>query len=419
MRRPTWNGRSRAICARGWKADRARRARTARRLAPPPAPLARLSFVLLRDRAGLAQIVVEDPAVIEAVGQLLPETVLEVEATVAASEQAPGGVELREPRFTVLVEPADSRRSSSAGPCSRSSCPTLLDHAPVALRHPRRASRVRDRRRLGRRLPRHARRGSASSRSRRRSSSPRRPRAAPTSSRSTTSAARRTSPRARSSTSRCWSACSSASTRSGRSSAPSRTTPSRHLAEYVSLDAELGFIEDHCDVMRVLREAIAGMVEACTSAPRPRSSCSASSCPWCRRRSRWSTSRTPACRRRRARLPGRRAARSASEHGSRLPLRHGLPDGQAAVLHPPRPGPARVLELVRPALPRARAGHRRPAAAPVRGLPRARWRRAAITPSPTRATSRRSGTACRRTAASRSGSSAGSPGSPARRTSAR
>ena len=36
---------------------------------------------------------------------------------------------------------------------------------------------------------------------------------------------------------------------------------SRHLAEYVSLDAELGFIGDHFDVMRVLREAIAGMVE--------------------------------------------------------------------------------------------------------------------------------------------------------------
>src|SRR5207253_21246 len=36
---------------------------------------------------------------------------------------------------------------------------------------------------------------------------------------------------------------------------------SRHLAEYVSLDAELGFIRDHFDVMLVLREVIAGMVE--------------------------------------------------------------------------------------------------------------------------------------------------------------
>ncbi|MFC6344643.1 aspartate--tRNA(Asn) ligase, partial [Nocardioides hankookensis] len=36
----------------------------------------------------------------------------------------------------------------------------------------------------------------------------------------------------------------------------------RHLAEYVSLDVELGFIDDHRDVLAVLREVIAGMVAA-------------------------------------------------------------------------------------------------------------------------------------------------------------
>src|SRR4029078_11201357 len=36
----------------------------------------------------------------------------------------------------------------------------------------------------------------------------------------------------------------------------------RHLAEYVSLDAELAFIAHHRDVMAVLRDAIAGMVDA-------------------------------------------------------------------------------------------------------------------------------------------------------------
>ena len=39
----------------------------------------------------------------------------------------------------------------------------------------------------------------------------------------------------------------------------------RHLAEYVSLDAEMGFINDHTDVMAVLRDVIAGMVEAIAS----------------------------------------------------------------------------------------------------------------------------------------------------------
>jgi nondiscriminating aspartyl-tRNA synthetase len=36
----------------------------------------------------------------------------------------------------------------------------------------------------------------------------------------------------------------------------------RHLAEYVSLDVELGFIRDHRDVLRVLRDVLAGMVES-------------------------------------------------------------------------------------------------------------------------------------------------------------
>ncbi|HLR83319.1 MAG TPA: aspartate--tRNA(Asn) ligase, partial [Nocardioidaceae bacterium] len=36
----------------------------------------------------------------------------------------------------------------------------------------------------------------------------------------------------------------------------------RHLAEYVSLDAELGFIADHRDVLQTLRDTLAGMVDA-------------------------------------------------------------------------------------------------------------------------------------------------------------
>ena len=40
----------------------------------------------------------------------------------------------------------------------------------------------------------------------------------------------------------------------------------RHLAQYTSLDAELGFISDHRDVMAVLRDVIAGMVAAVRAA---------------------------------------------------------------------------------------------------------------------------------------------------------
>ena len=47
----------------------------------------------------------------------------------------------------------------------------------------------------------------------------------------------------------------------GRPGVPGRAADTaRHLAEYTSLDAELGFITDHHDVMAVCRDAVAGMV---------------------------------------------------------------------------------------------------------------------------------------------------------------
>ena len=222
--------------------------------------LARLSFVLLRDRAGLAQIVVEDPAAIEAVGRLLPETVLEVEATVAASEQAPGGVELREPRFTVLSEPAEAPPVELRRPVLKEQLPTLLDHAAVALRHPRlraafeiaAASVAGYRAALDRlgfveiqtpKLVASATEGGSNvfevdyfGRPAYLAQSPQ----------------------------FFKQMLVGVFERVYEVGPVFRAEPhdtSRHLAEYVSLDAELGFIGDHFDVMRVLREAIAGMVE--------------------------------------------------------------------------------------------------------------------------------------------------------------
>ena len=62
----------------------------------------------------------------------------------------------------------------------------------------------------------------------------------------------------------------------------------RHLAQYTSLDAELGFVRDHFDVMAVVRAAVAGMVDHVRrDAPGPSSS---SGCG-CRR----SLTRSPRC----------------------------------------------------------------------------------------------------------------------------
>jgi nondiscriminating aspartyl-tRNA synthetase len=43
----------------------------------------------------------------------------------------------------------------------------------------------------------------------------------------------------------------------------------RHLAQYTSLDAELGFVADHRDVMVMLRDVVAGMVAGVAGRARP------------------------------------------------------------------------------------------------------------------------------------------------------
>jgi nondiscriminating aspartyl-tRNA synthetase len=93
--------------------------------------LGRVAFLVLRDRAGLAQIVLGEPVA------FVPETVLEVEGTVTPAAQAPGGVELRAPSFHVLAAPSAAPPVELRRPRLKETLPTVLDHAAVALRHPR------------------------------------------------------------------------------------------------------------------------------------------------------------------------------------------------------------------------------------------------------------------------------------------
>jgi nondiscriminating aspartyl-tRNA synthetase len=96
------------------------------------------AFLILRDGHGLAQVVVEDDDTLELVDRLAAESVLHLQGYVAAAPQAPAGVELRSPRIAVVaaadaLPPLDLFR-----PQIPAQLPTLLDHAAVALRHPRR-----------------------------------------------------------------------------------------------------------------------------------------------------------------------------------------------------------------------------------------------------------------------------------------
>ena len=88
-----------------------------------------VTFVIVRDRAGLTQVVTSGPAPAE-------ETVVEVTGLVIANPKAPGGAELTSPTVTVLGEAVLPPPFDLYRPTVTATLPTILDSAPVALRHP-------------------------------------------------------------------------------------------------------------------------------------------------------------------------------------------------------------------------------------------------------------------------------------------
>jgi nondiscriminating aspartyl-tRNA synthetase len=99
--------------------------------------LSNVSFLILRDGKGLAQIVIEDEALAEQLAQLHNETVLMVEGVVVAQPQAPSGVEVHQPRCEVISAASTPPPFDLFRPVLKAQLPTILDHAPIALRHPR------------------------------------------------------------------------------------------------------------------------------------------------------------------------------------------------------------------------------------------------------------------------------------------
>ena len=94
--------------------------------------LAALTFLVVRDRTGLAQVVIKDART-----EVPPEeTTVEVVGTLTANDAAPGGVEVTDPVVRALTEPAATPPVELWRPALNASLPTLLDHAPVAWRHP-------------------------------------------------------------------------------------------------------------------------------------------------------------------------------------------------------------------------------------------------------------------------------------------
>ena len=96
-----------------------------------------INFLVLRDGRGTAQIVVHAPEAMNQLNGLLPESVLAVEGLVVVEPQAPGGVEIHHPVFEVISPVREAVPFPLNKPDLKASLPIFLDHAVVGLRHPK------------------------------------------------------------------------------------------------------------------------------------------------------------------------------------------------------------------------------------------------------------------------------------------
>jgi len=95
-----------------------------------------VTFLVIRDRTGLAQAVLTSQDDDSVAASLTEETVVACTGLVAASRQAPGGAEITRPVLTALSGPAEPPPFDLYRPTITATLPTILDHAPTTLRHP-------------------------------------------------------------------------------------------------------------------------------------------------------------------------------------------------------------------------------------------------------------------------------------------
>jgi nondiscriminating aspartyl-tRNA synthetase len=96
-----------------------------------------LTFINLRDRSGLVQIVVKDKAEVEKLRGLQLGTVISISGKVIDEPRAPGGVEVHEPVITVIVPVTDESPIEIDKPLSHKSenLDTLFDNRAIGLRN--------------------------------------------------------------------------------------------------------------------------------------------------------------------------------------------------------------------------------------------------------------------------------------------
>jgi nondiscriminating aspartyl-tRNA synthetase len=218
--------------------------------------LASVTFLVVRDRTGLAQVVLKG-------GDALPpeETPVDVVGTATANPQAPGGVEVTSPVVRALSDPAETPPVELWRPRLDTGLPTLLDHAASTWRHPRqRAAWELAAASL------HGFRATLDGTGFTEVHSPKLVESATESGANVFEVDYFGRPAYLAQSPQLYKQVLVGVFERVYEVGPVfRAEPHdtvRHLAEYVSLDVELGFIEDHFEVIASLRDVVAGMVDA-------------------------------------------------------------------------------------------------------------------------------------------------------------
>ena len=218
-----------------------------------------VSFLIVRDRGGLAQVVLADEDGRSQLDSLGEESVVCVVGTVTANAKAPGGVELTCPHITTLSAPVATPPVELWRPFLSTSLPTLLDHAPVLWRHRTRqaiwrlaAASVRGFRRV------------LDAQGFTEIHTPKLVASSTESGANVFAVDYFGRPAYLAQSPQFYKQIMIGAFERVYETGPVfRAEPHdtvRHLAEYVSLDAEVGFITDHRDVLAVLRDVLAGMI---------------------------------------------------------------------------------------------------------------------------------------------------------------
>jgi nondiscriminating aspartyl-tRNA synthetase len=217
--------------------------------------LAKVTFLVVRDRTGLAQVVLTAGAEVPP-----EETPVEVVGTLTANTQAPQGVEVTDATVTALSEPAETPAVELWRPTLDTGLPTLLDHAATTWRHPRQRAKWE--------LAAAGLRGfreTLDSQDFTEVHSPKLVEQATESGANVFEVDYFGRPAYLAQSPQFYKQqLVGVFERVYEVGPVFRAEPHdtvRHLAEYVSLDVELGFVEDHHEVMQCLRDVVAGMTE--------------------------------------------------------------------------------------------------------------------------------------------------------------